>query len=51
MHMTHEFEEFTGETPTQVLHHAEMVLREQIDAVRSGRDFADRSRSHSRLIL
>jgi AraC-like DNA-binding protein len=51
MHMIHEFEEFTGETPTQVLHHAEMVLREQIDAIRSGRDFADLSRSHSRLIL
>lgn len=36
MHMVHDFQEFTGETPTRTLDHLEAVFREQIDALRSG---------------
>jgi AraC-like DNA-binding protein len=37
MHMVHDFEGFTGGTPTRILREVEMLFREQIHAVRSGR--------------
>ena len=36
MHMIHDFEEFTGETPTETLRLVEMFFRQQIEAVRIG---------------
>lgn len=36
MHMIHDFEAFTGQTPTQTLNHLEILFREQIHAIRSG---------------
>ena len=37
MHMVHEFREFAGESPTEVLCQMELLYRAQIDAVRAGR--------------
>jgi AraC-like DNA-binding protein len=50
MHMVHDFEEFTGETPTNVLKQFEILFREQIDAMRL-RGLSEKSTSDSRLIL
>ncbi len=50
MHMVHDFEEFTGQTPTKTLNHVEMVFREQIEAMRSG-DLSANASGASRLIL
>jgi len=50
MHLVHDFEEFTGETPTDTLSQFEMVFREQIKAMRSGR-LSEDANGHSRLIL
>jgi len=50
MHMVHDFEEFTGGTPTNVLRQFEILFREQIGAMRSGR-LPEKSTSDSRLIL
>ena len=36
MHMVHEFREFTGESPTEILCQMELLYRAQIDAVRAG---------------
>jgi AraC-like DNA-binding protein len=36
MHMIHDFEEFTGETPTETLRLVEMFFRQQIEAIRIG---------------
>jgi AraC-like DNA-binding protein len=36
MHMIHDFEEFTGETPTQTLRLVEIFFRQQIEAIRMG---------------
>jgi transcriptional regulator GlxA family with amidase domain len=36
MHMIHDFEEFTGETPTETLRLLEMFFRQQIEAIRIG---------------
>jgi hypothetical protein len=50
MHMWHDFEDFTGETPTNMLSRTEMVFREQLAAMRSSRLSADADRI-SRLVL
>jgi AraC-like DNA-binding protein len=50
MHMVHDFEGFTDETPTNMLGRIEMVFREQIKAMRLGRRSAEADRN-SRLIL
>ncbi len=50
MHMVHDFEDFTGETPTTMLGRTEMVFREQIEAMRSARCSANPD-GNSRLIL
>ena len=50
MHMVHDFEEFTGGTPTSVLKQFEILFREQIDAMRLRR-LSEKSTSDSRLIL
>jgi len=50
MHMVHDFEEFTGGTPTSVLRQFEILFREQIDAMRLRR-LSDKSTSDARLIL
>jgi AraC-like DNA-binding protein len=50
MHMVHDFEEFTGGTPTRVLKQFEILFREQIDAMRL-RGLSEKSTSDSRLIL
>jgi AraC-like DNA-binding protein len=50
MHMGHDFEDFTGETPTNMLSRTEMVFREQLAAMRSSRLSADADRI-SRLVL
>jgi AraC-like DNA-binding protein len=50
MHMVHDFEEFTGGTPTSVLKQFEILFREQIDAMRL-RGLSEKSTSDSRLIL
>src|ERR1700759_1089489 len=36
MHMIHDFEEFTGETPTVTLRLVEVLFRQQIEAIRIG---------------
>jgi AraC-like DNA-binding protein len=36
MHMIHDFEEFTGETPTETLRLVELFFRQQIEAIRIG---------------
>lgn len=36
MHMVHDFEGFTGGTPTRILREAEMLFRDQIHAIQSG---------------
>lgn len=36
MHMIHDFEQFTGEAPTEALRLVEAFFREQIDAIRAG---------------
>jgi AraC-like DNA-binding protein len=43
MHMIHDFEEFTGETPTETLHLVEMFFRQQIEAIRIGMGAKDPS--------
>jgi AraC-like DNA-binding protein len=50
MHLVHDFEAFTGETPTSVLKQFEILFREQIDAMRL-RSPSEKSTSDSRLIL
>jgi AraC-like DNA-binding protein len=50
MHMVHDFEEFTGGTPTSVLKQFEILFREQIDAMRLRR-LSGKSTSDARLIL
>jgi AraC-like DNA-binding protein len=50
MHMVHDFEAFTGGTPTSVLKQFEILFREQIDAMRLRR-LPEKSTSDSRLIL
>lgn len=50
MHMVHDFEEFTGGTPTSVLRQFEILFREQIDA-RQSRCHFEKSTSDARLIL
>jgi AraC-like DNA-binding protein len=50
MHLVHDFEEFTGGTPTSVLKQFEILFREQIDAMRLRR-LSEKSTSDSRLIL
>ena len=37
MHMVHDFDIFTGGTPTKILGEIEILFREQIQAIRSGR--------------
>lgn len=37
MHMVHDFDTFTGGTPTKILSEIEILFREQIQAIRSGR--------------
>ena len=37
MHMVHDFREFTGESPTEILGQMELLFRAQIDALRVGR--------------
>jgi methylphosphotriester-DNA--protein-cysteine methyltransferase len=37
MHMVHDFEGLTGGTPTTILREVEMLFRDQIQAIRSGR--------------
>jgi AraC-like DNA-binding protein len=41
MHMIHDFEEFTGDTPTETLRLVEMFFRQQIEAVRIGTGIKD----------
>jgi len=36
MHLIHDFEEFTGETPTETLRMLETFFREQLEAIRMG---------------
>jgi AraC-like DNA-binding protein len=43
MHMIHDFEEFTGETPTETLRLVEMFFRQQIEAIRIGMGAKDPS--------
>jgi AraC-like DNA-binding protein len=50
MHLVHDFEEFTGGTPTSVLKQFEILFRGQIDAMRS-RGLSEKSTNDSRLIL
>jgi len=50
MHMVHDFEDLTGETPTSMLCRTEMVFREQIDAMRPGR-LSENADGDSRLVL
>jgi hypothetical protein len=50
MHLVHDFEAFTGGTPTSVLKQFEILFREQIDAMRL-RGPSEKSTSDSRLIL
>jgi methylphosphotriester-DNA--protein-cysteine methyltransferase len=40
MHMIHDFEEFTGQTPTLVLNQLETLFRGQIEAIRSAAHLA-----------
>jgi len=49
MHMVHDFQEFTGATPTEMLIQLESVFVEQIKAMRSG--VTSSATSDSRLIL
>jgi AraC-like DNA-binding protein len=49
-HMVHDFEDFTGETPTNMLSRTEMVFREQLAAMRSSLLSADAD-GNSRLVL
>jgi AraC-like DNA-binding protein len=41
MHMIHDFEQFTGATPTETLRSVEIFFREQIEAMRAGAARAD----------
>jgi AraC-like DNA-binding protein len=50
MHLTHDFETFTGGTPTSVLKQFEVLFRKQIDAMQL-RSLSEKSTSDSRLIL
>jgi transcriptional regulator GlxA family with amidase domain len=50
MHMIHDFEDFTGETPTKMLGQVEVIFREHLDAIRSDR-LSTNSRRSDRLIL
>jgi len=50
MHMVHDFEEFTGGTPTSVLRQFEILFRQQINAMRL-REHSGEFTSDSRLIL
>jgi hypothetical protein len=50
MHMVHDFEAFTSETPTTTLAQFELLFREQIAAIRSGA-LAATDAGDSRLIL
>jgi AraC-like DNA-binding protein len=50
MHLVHDFEEFTGGTPTSVLKQFEILFRGQIDTMRS-RGLPQKSTNDSRLIL
>ena len=50
MHMVHDFQEFTGGSPTSTLRQFEVLFREQIKAARSNAS-SRKSTSESRLIL
>jgi AraC-like DNA-binding protein len=50
MHMIHDFESFTGDTPTKILCQVEAVFQEQIEAMRSAGHCTDAS-PDERLIL
>lgn len=50
MHMVHDFEEFTGETPTNTLTQLELLFRPQVEALRSSQPRANGT-AGSRLIL
>ncbi len=50
MHMVHDFESFTGGTPTEMLTEVEALFREQLEAIRSGRRSAE-ARDDLELIL
>jgi AraC-like DNA-binding protein len=41
MHMVHDFESFTGATPTKILGEVEALFRERLEAIRSGRHSAN----------
>jgi AraC-like DNA-binding protein len=41
MHMIHDFEDFTGQTPTKTLRQTELLFRGQIEAMRSAGFFAN----------
>jgi AraC-like DNA-binding protein len=44
MHMIHDFQEFTGTTPTETLHLLETFFRQQLDAIRRSRGRAESER-------
>lgn len=50
MHMVHDFEEFTGDTPTNTLRQLELLFQPQVEALRSIQPRANGPAS-SRLIL
>ena len=50
MHMVHDFNEFTGESPTETLRQMELIFRAQIDAVHAGRA-AERSDTVRRFVI
>lgn len=50
MHLVHDFEQFSGETPTNLLTEVERAYRGLLDAVHSGRTSGSKSDEH-RLIL
>lgn len=50
MHMIHDFKEFTGATPRQILNHLEALFSAQIEQIRSGAA-VPKSPNESRLIL
>jgi AraC-like DNA-binding protein len=50
MHMVHDFEQFTGKSPTDTLRQLETIFRVQIDAVRGGRT-AERSDVVRRFVI
>lgn len=50
MHMVHDFEEFTGQTPTMALNQFQVVFRQQIEGARTG-DLSANGNWHPRLAL